>query len=166
MYQYQLEIATDINFDNKVSPYNPFTTEDTNIIVTGLNFGTTYYVRARIQNDGGFSAWSDTETITTLSGLFLYLVNEGVNSQLIDNTENNNDGFILSSNENALFEYLLQEGTVTNNLQDSSINNNDGEIIVTTPTETMIFEYLLQEGIETNILQDNSSIDNDGEINP
>lgn len=64
---YVLEVATDISFTQFVSGYENFATTDSTEVVTGLNYGTTYYYRLRtVIAVGDTSAYSNPITVNTI----------------------------------------------------------------------------------------------------
>lgn len=64
---YQLDVATDNAFTNFVSGYNNKTTNAANMLVSGLNEGTTYYYRVRALKEAIISGNSNTVSLTTIA---------------------------------------------------------------------------------------------------
>jgi len=64
--QWQFQVATNSAFTGATSYTSGGTTT-----VTGLTPGTTYYARARGHNAAGWGAWSATDSMTTLSGIYV-----------------------------------------------------------------------------------------------
>ena len=62
---YRLDVASDAGFKNILPGYNNLYTQDTIVTVTGLNGGTTYYVRVRAENAEGQSTSSSSISFVT-----------------------------------------------------------------------------------------------------
>ncbi|WP_258100002.1 LamG-like jellyroll fold domain-containing protein [Marinoscillum pacificum] len=65
---YEFDVATDITFVNRATGFNNLSLTDTTVQVTGLDYNTTYYYRARAVYEGGaVSPYSNVITVSTLS---------------------------------------------------------------------------------------------------
>ncbi|MEQ8240951.1 MAG: T9SS type A sorting domain-containing protein [Cyclobacteriaceae bacterium] len=64
---YELEVSRDRDFTTLVAGYAPLRLTNTSEVVTGLNFGTSYYYRVRAEFEGStFSDYSNTIAVKTL----------------------------------------------------------------------------------------------------
>lgn len=64
---YQLDISTESDFSNFIPGYNNFETTATNLLVTGLDFGTNYFYRVRLVNTlNEVSANSNVTNVKTI----------------------------------------------------------------------------------------------------
>lgn len=69
IYGYLIDVATDEDFANAVSPYKDyFVPYATSLAVTGLNPEKTYYYRVRARDEVGSTGYSNSVAATTVSG--------------------------------------------------------------------------------------------------